>query len=337
MQGTETTEKQDWGTIRRTDQDVPAFHGLMGNSGPMRRLFGGIRQVGRSEAALLIEGESGVGKELVARAIHAESPRAAGPFIAVNCAGVPGELLESEFFGHRAGAFTGARHARRGLFVAADGGTLLLDEIGEMPMLLQAKLLRTLQEGRIKPVGADREQAVDVRILASTHRDLAAMVHSGDFREDLFYRLEALHLRVPPLRDRADDIERLAHHFMHAAAQRQGKPSLKMDACTCQVLREYSFPGNVRELANALERAVTFCDGDRVLPSDLPSRMHTPETGSNALHQAVSTGTDVERMPTLEQVQRRYARQVLERVGGNKRQAARILGINRRTLYRWLE
>lgn len=303
----------------------------------MQRLFGFIRQVGRSEASLLIEGESGVGKELVARAIHAESRRSEGPFVAVNCAGVPAELLESEFFGHRAGAFTGARQARRGLFAEADGGTLLLDEIGEMPRLLQAKLLRTLQEGHIKPVGADQEQAVDVRILASTHRDLSAMVHSGDFREDLFYRLEALHLRVPPLRERKTDIEPLARYFMQCAAQRQGKPGPQLDERTRQVLLGYGFPGNVRELANAMERAVTFCTGERVLPRDLPTRMLTPAVPSATLPDEIASSMDVEQLPTLEQVQHRYASEVLARVGGNKRQAARILGINRRTLYRWLD
>src|SRR5690554_1451289 len=230
--------------------------GLVGDSPAMERLRGEIRQVARSQAAVLINGESGTGKELVARAIHNQSDRAERAFLAVNCAGIPPDLMESEFFGHEAGAFTGARQARKGLFAEASGGTLLLDEIGEMPLSLQAKLLRVLQEGAIKPVGADHEETVDVRILAATHVNLMKAVEDGLFREDLYYRLETLSLPVPPLRERGEDVELLAMHFLKEACRRHNRGFIKFSEVTLRVLRDYPFPGNVRELSSAIERAV---------------------------------------------------------------------------------
>src|SRR5690554_1550642 len=250
----------------RSASGAPANLGLVGESSAMDRLRQEIRQVARSEAAVLVNGESGTGKELVARAIHRESERRNGPFIPVNCAGIPPELMESEFFGHEAGAFTGARQARKGLFAEASGGTLLLDEIGEMPAALQAKFLRVLQEGRVKPVGAEREEPVDVRIIAATHVDLQEAVRRGDFREDLYYRLETLTLAVPPLRQRNDDVELLAMHFLRQSAERHRRGFLRLAETTVAMLADYPFPGNVRELASAMERAVTFCDGDVVQP-----------------------------------------------------------------------
>ncbi|MGM0766853.1 MAG: sigma-54-dependent transcriptional regulator [Pseudomonadota bacterium] len=318
----------------RSDDDTSL--GLVGDSAAMRRLRTEIRQVARSSAAVLITGESGTGKELVARAIHNESERKAQPFLPVNCAGIPHELMESEFFGHEAGAFTGARQARKGLFAEADGGTLLLDEIGEMPLALQAKLLRVLQEGTIKPVGADQEDTVDVRIIAATHVDLLKAVEAGSFREDLYYRLETLALVVPPLRERGDDIDILSMHFLREAARRHNRGFMRLSEVTSTMLMDYPFPGNVRELASAIERAVTFCDGDIIQPEHLPARIRRRQAESPP--GAVDANPDnLAGWPTLESVQQDYVSKVIKAVAGNKRRAAQILGVNRRTLYRWLD
>jgi len=315
------------------------FHGMIGASRPMRELFDQIRQVAGAQGPVLIVGESGVGKELVAQALHAEGPRANQPFRAVNCAGVPGELLESEFFGHKEGAFTGAQADREGLFQAADGGTLLLDEVTEMPMGLQAKLLRVLQEGTVRPVGGNREEPVDVRVLASTNRDLEEEIEEGRFREDLFYRLETFTLRVPPLRERGGDLDRLAAQFLKRYASQAEAEAETFSPETIERLRSYSFPGNVRELENAIERAVTFSSGEEVEVDDLPSRIRE--------HDASSSGgsdlglspllSETDGLPSLEKVERRYIEFVLDRVDGNKRRASELLGISRRTLYRKLE
>jgi len=310
--------------------------GLIGESHAMRQLRTEIRQVARSQAAVLVSGESGTGKELVARAIHLESDRKQQAFIPVNCAGIPQELMESEFFGHEAGAFTGAKTARRGLFAEANGGTLLLDEIGEMSLALQAKLLRVLQEGTIKPVGADKEEKVNVRIIAATHQDLVRSVEQGSFREDLYYRLETLTLVVPPLRSRSDDVDLLAMHFLRDSAKRHDRGLLQLSEVASRMLSDYPFPGNVRELASAIERAVTFCTGDIVLPEHLPARIRKRETESAGARPELPSGNLAE-WPTLEQVQQEYVGRVINAVEGNKRRAAQILGVNRRTLYRWLD
>ncbi|MBD3655189.1 sigma-54 dependent transcriptional regulator [Marinobacter sp.] len=313
--------------------------GLIGESPVMQRLRTEIRQVARSSAAVLINGESGTGKELVARAIHRESDRRQQPFVAVNCAGIPQELMESEFFGHEAGAFTGARQARNGLFAEADGGTLLLDEIGEMPLPLQAKLLRVLQEGTIKPVGSDHEESVDVRVVAATHVDLLDAVARGVFREDLYYRLETLAIPVPPLRERNDDVELLAMHFLQEAARRHGRGPMQLAEATLVTLTDYPFPGNVRELSSAIERAVTFCEGSVVQPEHLPARVRQRQATADtaASPRAGLEAASLAEWPTLEQLQNDYVARVMAAVDGNKRRAAGILGVNRRTLYRWLE
>lgn len=309
------------------------FHGLIGTSPPMLALFEAIRRIARAPGPVLITGESGTGKELVARALHAESERADGPFVAINCAGIPDELLESELFGHTAGAFSGATRARKGLFAEAHGGSLLLDEIGEMPPNMQAKLLRLLQDGRVRPVGSNREESADVRLLAATNRDLEPMIRDGSFREDLFYRLETFHLSVPPLRERGEDVERLALAFLKRSTAAMGRDIRAITPEALRCLRRYDYPGNVRELASIVERAVTFCRGTEIGEADLPDRLLAgPVAASGA--DALWGGS--EHLPTLAHVEDRYIRHVLERVAGNKRQAARLLGIGRRTLYRRL-
>lgn len=324
------------------------FHGIVASSAPMLNLFGQVRRVASAAGPVLIQGESGTGKELVARAIHRESERQQGPYLTVNCGGIPSELMESEFFGHTSGAFTGAKNSRAGLFQEAHGGTLLLDEIGEMPVALQAKLLRVLQDGRVRPVGSDREHQVDVRIIAATNRNLGQAVAEGDFREDLYYRLETFALQVPPLRERGDDLRQLANFFLARFAARRSHRIRGFSDAAMACLARYPFPGNVRELENAVERAVTFCDGALIEPSHLPARIvEYPASSAVAGHHAdaraageytsTATSSPGDWLITIDELQRRHVARVLAHTGGNKRQAAMILGITRRTLYRWLE
>ncbi len=316
-----------------------SFHGMEGSSRSMRVLFDRISQVSRADGAVLVSGESGTGKDLVAHAIHAASARADKPFLAVNCAGVPADLLESEFFGHAEGAFSGADRTRPGLFREADGGTLFLDEIGEMPPALQAKLLRALQDGRIRPVGADREHQVDVRLIAATNQDLQALVEKGDFREDLYYRLEAFQLIIPPLRDRGEDLELLAMSFLARFAAARQRPARRLSERALKAVRQYDWPGNVRELRNAMERAVTFCEDEAVGIEHLPERVRK---GNRRERKPVESELppqllEGDMLPSLDEFRARYVRYVLERVDGNKRRAAALLGVGRRTLYRWLD
>ena len=311
------------------------FHGMIGRSTVMVALYEQVRRIARAGGAVLICGESGVGKELVTQALHAESDRCGGPLIPVNCAGIPSELLESELFGHASGAFTGAQHARRGLFVEAHGGTLLLDEIAELAPEMQAKLLRVLQDGQVRPLGANLERRVDVRVAAATNRDLEREVARGRLREDLFFRLATFKVRVPPLRERGEDVQRLALHFIRRFSVEIGREPLDLSDAALSLLSGYPFPGNVRELANLIERAVTFCCGGRIVPSDLPETLHAcgagiPVSGVRARPPRAAS------MPTLRQVQLRYVRYVLDQLDGNKRRAAEVLGIGRRTLYRYL-
>ena len=316
------------------------FHGLIGQSRAMQTLYQQIRQLAQASGPVLIVGESGTGKELVARAIHDESPRAEGPFQAVNCAGVPPDLLESEFFGHEAGAFTGAVKAKRGLIDQADGGTLFLDELGEMPLALQAKLLRVLQDGVIRPVGASKEHAVNVRIVAATNRNLEDRIDAGEFREDLFYRLETFTLRVPPLREREEDLELLAARFLTRFSMQMQREVDGFSSEALAALKLYSFPGNVRELQNAVERAVTFCQSDTVELEHLPTRIRGNDRRPIATASVDGLLKDMTHgpvLPTLAELEQRYIRYVLEQVGGNKRRAAALLDVSRRTLYRRLD
>lgn len=314
------------------------FHGIVGRSEPMRKLFDSIRQIAHAIGPVLITGESGVGKELVARAIHRESERSKAPFITVNCAGIPPELLESELFGHAAGAFTGARQSRKGLFAEADGGTLLLDEIGDMPLEMQSKLLRILQDGRVRPVGANHEQELDVRVIASTNRNLQEEVSKGTFREDLYYRLETFMLHVPPLRDRGDDIELLTANFINHYSLRLQREIQGIRPTVLKILKAYPFPGNVRELSNTIERAVTFCRDTEINVQHLPERLRssTRETEPRVNELQTLGLPKWETLPSLEQLEQCYIQYVLNRLDGNKRKAAEVLGIGRRTLYRRL-
>jgi DNA-binding NtrC family response regulator len=315
--------------LKRYKQQQKGPGGLVGQSPAMRKLYDQIEHIAPTGGSVLITGESGTGKELVAKALHELSDRADKPFQAVNCAGIPADLMESEFFGHAAGAFTGAQNKRQGLLKQADGGTLLLDEIGEMPMALQAKLLRVLQEGTIRAVGSDKEEQVDVRILAATHQDLERLVEEGKFRQDLFYRLETFSLRVPPLRERGEDIERLANFFLQQQQKSSDKVVRGISAEALDLLYRYPFPGNVRELQNAIERAFAFSSNDTLSVDDFPQRIVEKSDTS----QPAATSA----WPTLDEYQSQYIRKVLEHTDGNKSQAAQILGVTRRTLYRWLD
>ncbi|MGO1429708.1 MAG: sigma-54-dependent transcriptional regulator [Halomonas sp.] len=330
------------------DAEISHFHGIVGKSHIMQALFHDASRLAKSDAPILILGESGTGKELLARAIHQESPRHEQPFVPVNCASIPTDLMESELFGHVKGAFTGANEARKGLFHSAQGGSLFLDEIGEMPINLQAKLLRALQEKTVRPVGGEREEPVDVRIIAATHRNLEKEIEQENFRSDLFYRLETFSLRIPPLRERGTDIEHLVFALIDKHSEAQGKQIEQIEPEALNNLLNYAYPGNVRELENAIMRAVTLSEDGSLSHKDLPERLReqsTIEGGSplaTTLRGELLAGSQMPtpppiRWPSLEEVEKRYINKVLEATGGNKRRTAEVLGIARRTLYRRLE
>jgi DNA-binding NtrC family response regulator len=308
------------------------FAGMVGQSDAMRRVYDLLERTSGSLVTVLITGESGTGKELVARALHERSPRTAGPFVAFNCAALPDTLMESELFGHVRGAFTDARGARQGLFVKAQGGTLFLDEVGEMPPSMQAKLLRALQERRLRPVGADEEIELDVRIVAATNRDLLAAVEEGEFRADLYFRLNVLQVHMPPLRARGNDILLLAQHFLSRAAAAAAKPLRGIASDAAAKMLAYSWPGNVRELQNCIERAVALARFDQVTVDDLPETLREYRSS----HVLVVAESSNEMVP-LEEVERRYVLRVMEAVGNNRSVAARILRLDRKTLGRKLE
>ncbi len=300
--------------------------GLLGTSHAIHRVHEILARVAPTDLSTVITGESGTGKELAARALHEGSERRDGPFVPINCAALPANLLEGELFGHVAGAFTGARAARDGLLVLAHGGTLFLDEIGELPLELQPKLLRALQEGRVRPLGSQRERGFDARVIAATNRTLPAAVADGTFREDLYYRLNVVGIEMPPLRERGNDIMLLARHFLEVAcdASEDPTPSLAPDAV--RILVEHDWPGNVRELANAMERAAAMKRGKRIRARDLPDALTLPRSTRS------SEGT----VQTLAEVERDAIAAALAAHGNNKSRAARALGINRTTLYRKL-
>jgi two-component system response regulator HydG len=308
------------------------FGDLVGPSAAMRKVHDLLSRVADSDASVLVTGESGTGKEVVARSLHARSKRRGGPFVAINCAAVPEALLESELFGHAKGAFTDARSARSGLFVQASGGTIFLDEIGEMPLGMQPKLLRALQERSVRPVGGSAELPFDVRVVAATNRDLESAIEERRFREDLYYRINVIHVALPPLRERGGDALLLAQRFALDFASRAGKHVTGLSPAAAEKLAAYAFPGNVRELMNAMERAVALTRYEQITVDDLPEKIRAARPSPEL---AEATGS-AELVP-LEEVERRYVLRVLEAAGGNKAQAARILGLDRKTLHRKLE
>jgi DNA-binding NtrC family response regulator len=324
--------------LRRENSELRrelAYGNLLGESEPMQALRETIAKVARADVTVLITGESGTGKELVARAIHYEGERAGKPFVAVNCGALVGSLLESELFGHVRGAFTGAEQTKQGLFVSAHLGTLFLDEVGELPLELQPKLLRALQDGEVKPVGGVTTTRVDARVVAATNRDLQERVHEGAFREDLFYRLNVIAIEVPPLRERASDIPILAEHFAANAALRARRPRPALTREATDWLVSQPWPGNIRELENAMERAVVLASGDTLDASDFMPR----GAAAAAAARSVPAPTALEGpdgLPSLEELERRHVERVLEAVGGHKTKAAAILGINRTTLWKKL-
>jgi two-component system response regulator AtoC len=318
--------------LQRAVDESRRFDELLGASPAMKEVYDLLERVGESESTVLVSGESGTGKELVARALHRRSKRSTGPFVAINCAAMPEQLLESELFGHTKGAFTDARNARPGLFVQAKGGTIFLDEIGDMPIGLQPKLLRALQERTVRPVGGDTETPIDVRVVAASNRDLETAIEERKFREDLYYRINVIHVELPPLRARGADVLLLATHYLeHFAAQSQ-KDVRSLDAEAAEKLSSYAWPGNVRELANCMERAVALTRNESISVADLPEKIRTYRTS----HVLVAATDPTELVP-MEEVEKRYILRVLEAVGGNKTLAAQVLGLDRKTLYRKLD
>jgi two-component system response regulator HydG len=312
---------------------------MIGSSEPMQKVFALVERLGATDASVLIAGESGTGKELVARALHATSRRRSGAFVAINCAAIPEALLESELFGHTKGAFTDAKQDRPGLFVQASGGTLLLDEIGEMSLAMQVRLLRALQERTVRPVGGDSETSFDTRILAATHRDLDVEVKERRFREDLYYRINVVRIDLPPLRARRNDVLELAQSFLERFAVAHNTQVSGFTAAAAERLLAYAWPGNVRELQNCIERAVALARFGLVGVDDLPEKM---QPGVNARGSrdsgvgGVGVG-DKETFIPVHDLEKHHVLRVLAAVGGNKTAAAEVLGFDRRTLYRKLE
>ena len=326
----EASLRREVAHLRKQVNREYSFDQIFGKSKPMREVFDLIRRVADSQANILITGESGTGKELVAKAIHFNSSRNEAPFLPVNCAAIPEQLLESELFGHVKGAFTDARSDKRGLFEEAQKGTLFLDEISEMPMLLQAKLLRAVQEREIRRVGATQSIPVNVRIIAATNLLLAEEVTAKRFREDLYYRLNVIEIRLPPLRDRKEDIPLLCNMLLHKMARGTNRQPMGITESALGVLIDYHWPGNVRELENVIERAVTLAPGDTVTVEALPATIREAKEE----RQLIEAGS--ERSLSMEEVERVYIKRILEKTRGNKLQAAQILGIDRKTLYRKL-
>ncbi len=316
--------------------EIPSFAGIVGRSASMQRIFRLIDLLHDNDATILVTGESGTGKELVARALHARSSRADGPFVAVNCAALPAELLESELFGHVRGAFTGAVRDRPGRFELADGGTLFLDEIGDLAPALQVKLLRVLQERTFERVGETRPRAVDVRVIAATHIDLARAVSLGQFREDLYYRLRVVPIHVPPLRERRDDLTLLIPHLLRKIGQRRGR-ALRLAPAAFEALLAWDWPGNVRELENALEYATALCEGQTIHATDLPAGIAiegpSPEHGF-ARHAVHETTLDAFALTPGQHAEVQRIRDALERAHYRRDHAAKLLGISRTTLWR---
>jgi two-component system NtrC family response regulator len=315
------TENRD---LREELRERHRIEGIIGESGRMLEVFSLVRRVASSEATVLIRGESGTGKELIAKAIHYASPRASGPLVKVNCAALPETLLESELFGHEKGAFTGALANRMGRFEVASGGTIFLDEIGDLPAHLQAKLLRVLQEREFERVGSSRPIHVDVRILAATHRDLEGLLKSGQFRDDLYYRLNVVTIVLPPLRERRQDLPLLMDHLLRVFAEKNGKKIRGFTPEAREALLRYDYPGNIRELENIIERASVITRNDVIGRADLPISIQEPEAEDNSNNTNLSV--------VVERLERRLIKEALARSGGVQTRAAEHLGITERNL-----
>jgi two-component system response regulator HydG len=318
--------------LRRVVAQARSFDEIVGASDAMREVLDLVARVAEGDSTVLIMGETGTGKELVARALHDRSKRREGPFVAINCGAMTETLLEAELFGHVKGAFTDARASRPGLLVQANGGTLLLDEIGDMPQGMQVKLLRALQERRVRPVGGESEVPFDARVVAATNKDLESAIAEGRFREDLYYRIHVIPIRVPPLRARGQDVLLLAQRFVDVTAARNAKAVKGLSSGAAEKLLAYGWPGNVRELQNCIERAVAVTRFEQITVEDLPEKIRDYRRS----HVLVASDDPRELVP-MEEVERRYVLRVLEAVSGNKTLAAQILGFDRKTLYRKLE
>ena len=322
--------------LRRAVERPYGYEGFLGESPAMREVYSIVERVAPSSVDVLVTGETGTGKELVARAIHARSRRAAGPFVPVDCGAIPESLMESELFGHERGAFTGADARRMGLVEFADGGTLFLDEVGELPLPLQAKLLRVLQERRVRRVGARQENAVDVRVVAATSRNVDEMVASGAFRRDLYYRINVVRIDLPPLRDRGDDVGLLAEHFANKAAREMGRPAAGLSPDVYQVLKGYDWPGNVRELQNVVRRALAMTRSATAGVDDLPDEV-VAAAGRRAVVSGGGTGFFARRAEHVAKFERQYLADLLGRHKGDVSAAAREAGLPRGTLYRLMK
>jgi DNA-binding NtrC family response regulator len=309
-----------------------SFDNLVGESPAMEELFSRLARIADSEASLMITGESGSGKELTARAVHMHSRRKNQSLTTINCAAMPAQLLESELFGHTKGAFTDAKDHSKGLFLEADGGTLFLDEVGEIPLELQPKLLRALEERVVRPIGGAAERPFDVRIISATNRDLETAVEDGLFREDLYYRLNVINIEMPPLRSRGTDILLLAGKFIEHFSKKQDKAITGLSDATAEKLLEYTWPGNVRELRNAIEHAVALTPFEKIVPGDLPEKIRLFKTDYILLG-----AEDPMELISMEEMERRYIMHVLKRTDGNRSLTARILQVDRKTLYRKLQ
>lgn len=323
--------------LRAALKDRFGYGSLVGRSEPMLRLYDIMDRVKDSPVTVLVTGESGTGKELVARAIHFEGARAGKPFRSINCGAIPENLIESELFGYKKGAFTGAIRDHDGLFASAAHGTVFLDEVGEMPLSVQVKLLRAVQERRVKPVGGVEEVPIDVRIIAATNRDLTAEVKAGRFREDLFYRLRVITMELPPLRDRIGDLPLLVQHFLEHYSQEFGKPGVELDPSTRALLAQWRWPGNVRELENIIQRGVALCRGKEITADCLPPEL-APLIEQQVPGLRLMVGPEgVQLDGLLETYERQLLQSALEQAGGTKKEAARLLGITFRSLRYRLE
>ncbi len=324
--------RSEVGRLREIVARSRSFEGITGACGPMKKVFDLVDRVADLDASVLLTGESGTGKELVAQALHRSGRRRGGPFVAVSCAALPETLLESELFGYQKGAFTDARASREGLFLKAGGGTLFLDEIGEMPLSLQPKILRALQEKAVRPVGGGEETPIDVRIVCASNRDLEAAVEKKLFREDLFFRINVIQIEMPPLRVRGADILRLAQEFVEYFALEFRKDVAGVTAPAAEKLVAYEWPGNVRELRNCMERAVALTRYDHIVVEDLPARVQ--DYGGTAV---LFEDAGASELLSMDEIERRAIMRTLAALGGNKTLAARALGLDRRTLYRKIE